>query len=170
MDRLGFALPTLIASNVFFLTARKESFHFPAETSSFAEPRQEAWVLCNTPTLLPPLTQVSTPAKVLRPLEVWGKVQPPGRTPPPGRDWEEKNRGSEEKGRQRDEEEGDGEAGKGEGSTNPVCGQHIQCRYLVGRWSRCLKGEKNIPGVYGSIPSTSPHSQMWAPLYMHTHT
>ena len=71
--------------------------------------------------------------------------------------------------------------GKGEGSTDPVCGRHTRCRYLAGRWSHCLKGEKIIPGVYGSTPSPPPRSQMRAhtctrtdvhvctSLYMHEH-
>lgn len=45
-----------------------------------------------------------------------------------------------------------------EGSTHPVCGRHIQCRYLVGRWSRCLKGEKNSSEIYSPFPSPSPHT------------
>ena len=111
----------------------------------------------------------TTTAKVLRPLEVWDKAQPPGEKTP-GRDWEEGSQGSEEQGTQRDEEEeGDGEAGRGEGSTDPVCGQHTRCRYLAGRWSHCLKGEKIIPGVYSSIHSPLPYSQMWAHTCMHTH-
>lgn len=108
----------------------------------------------------------TTPAKVLRPLEVWDKAQPPGK--PPGRDWEGRSQGSEEKGGQRDEEEWGGEAGR-EGSTDPVCGRHTRCRYLAGRWSHCLKGEKIIPGVYGSIHSpqrTFPNMG----THVHVHT
>lgn len=116
---------------------------------------------------LPRRDNLHPTSKVLRPLEVWGKAQPPGRSPP-GKDRKEESQGSEEKGRQRSEEEGDGEAGKGKGSTNLVCGQHTRYRYLAGRWSHCLKGDKIIPGVYGCILSP-PTTFSNVGLHMHVY-
>lgn len=142
--------------------------------SSFAEPGQKpspslpVLGFLHPPTLLPPLTQVSTPAKSSEPLEVWDKAQPqeePSRERLRRRGTKAVRRTVDREMKRRRMER----QGKGEGSTDPVCGRHTRCRYLAGRWSHCLKGEKIIPGVYGSTPSPPPHSQVWAHTYVHAH-
>lgn len=151
----------------------RSPFASPEKVSSLAEPQRKAQPFTPSPgflhplTLLPPLTQVSTPAKSSEPLEVRNKAQP----------WEEPSRerlgGGEP--RQRGEQWTEMKRrmmerqGKGEGSTDPVCGRHTRCRYSAGRWSHCLKGEKIIPGVYGSTPSPPAHSQMWTHTCVHAH-